>query len=59
MTIFEWILTCHKKEKEINVIMNQVDGDSWLKAGESAQKHDADLLQNFPNDWFSAGICSV
>lgn len=48
MTIFRGILTCHRKEEGLNVIMNQVD-DGRLKAGESAQKH-ADLFQNFPDD---------
>lgn len=30
--------------------MSQLDDDGRLKAGESAQKHDADLFQNFPDD---------
>lgn len=50
MTIFGGILTCHRKEEELNLLMNQVDDDGRLNAGEYAQKHDADLFQNFPDD---------
>lgn len=49
-TIFRGLLTCHRKEEELNVIMKQVDDDGRLNAGESELKRDADLFQNFPDD---------